>query len=214
MDENSDHEVLSAANEGAPEWMVTFADLMSLLLCFFVLLLSFSEIDRLKYKEVAGSLAKAFGVQRKIHAYDPPKGMKLIARDFDQALVTTQQREATVHGRESEVIGEKLRNEVRSRFQAIEDLVEVAVNGDQVEIRLMGESTFESGKAQIRSEMMPLLDKIAAALKDTRGEIVIRGHTDNVPISGGPFRSNLQLSIARATRSLILPPGFKNSALA
>ena len=52
--------------EGAPAWVVTFGDLMSLLLCFFVLLLSFSEMDKPKYKEVSGSLAKAFGVQRKI----------------------------------------------------------------------------------------------------------------------------------------------------
>ncbi|MFN3534632.1 MAG: flagellar motor protein MotB, partial [Desulfatiglandales bacterium] len=51
-------------SEGAPEWMCTFADLMSLLLCFFVLLLSFSEIDRQKFKEIAGALAQAFGVQR------------------------------------------------------------------------------------------------------------------------------------------------------
>jgi len=48
--------------EGAPDWVVTFGDLMSLLLCFFVLLLSFSEMDKAVYKEVAGSLEKAFGV--------------------------------------------------------------------------------------------------------------------------------------------------------
>ena len=53
-------------SEGAPAWVVTFGDLMSLLLCFFVLLLSFSEMDRAVYKQVAGSLREAFGVQRKI----------------------------------------------------------------------------------------------------------------------------------------------------
>ena len=65
--------------EGAPAWVVTFGDLMSLLLCFFVLLLSFSEMDKAKYKEVMGSLAKAFGVQRKIKAFQTPKGVKMIA---------------------------------------------------------------------------------------------------------------------------------------
>jgi chemotaxis protein MotB len=48
-----------------PRWMTTFGDLMSLLLCFFVLLLSFSEMDRQKYKVVAGSMERAFGMQRK-----------------------------------------------------------------------------------------------------------------------------------------------------
>ncbi|MFN3165124.1 MAG: flagellar motor protein MotB, partial [Pseudohongiellaceae bacterium] len=53
---------------GLPQWMATFADLMALLLCFFVLLLSFSEMDVLKYKQVAGSMAQAFGVQNEITA--------------------------------------------------------------------------------------------------------------------------------------------------
>ena len=74
---------------GAPKWVVTFGDLMSLLLCFFVLLLSFSEMDRQKYKQVAGSLEKAFGVQRKAKVMDIPKGMKMIAKDFDQEIIIT-----------------------------------------------------------------------------------------------------------------------------
>ena len=51
---------------GIPAWVVTFADLMSLLMCFFVLLLSFSEIDAQKFKQIAGELSKAFGVQREV----------------------------------------------------------------------------------------------------------------------------------------------------
>ena len=51
---------------GSPGWMGTFADLMSLLMCFFVLLLSFSEMDAMKFKRLAGSMAQAFGVQNKL----------------------------------------------------------------------------------------------------------------------------------------------------
>jgi chemotaxis protein MotB len=61
---------------------MTFADLMTLLMCFFVLILSFSELDILKYKQLAGSMAHAFGVQRDIEAKDPPKGINIIAREF------------------------------------------------------------------------------------------------------------------------------------
>ena len=68
---------------GIPAWVMTFADLMSLLMCFFVLLLSFSEIDAQKFKQIAGELSKAFGVQRDIAALDIPMGTSPI---FDKKL--------------------------------------------------------------------------------------------------------------------------------
>lgn len=67
---------------GAPAWVMTFADLMSLLMCFFVLLLSFSEMDVAKYKQIAGSMREAFGVQRKHKVKEPPKGINIIAQEF------------------------------------------------------------------------------------------------------------------------------------
>ena len=67
---------------GAPAWVMTFADLMSLLMCFFVLLLSFSEMDLQKYKQVAGSMKNAFGVQREIKSMEMPKGTSVIAQEF------------------------------------------------------------------------------------------------------------------------------------
>lgn len=71
---------------GMPAWIMTFADLMSLLLSFFVLLLSFSEMDVNKYKQIAGSMADAFGVQRKIKVKEPPRGINVVAREFSPAL--------------------------------------------------------------------------------------------------------------------------------
>ena len=68
--------------EGLPAWMGTFADLMSLLMCFFVLLLAFSEMDVLKFKQIAGSMKYAFGVQNKIEVKDIPKGTSVIAMEF------------------------------------------------------------------------------------------------------------------------------------
>ncbi len=67
---------------GLPAWMATFADLMSLLMCFFVLLLSFSEMDAMKFKRLAGSMAQAFGVQNKLKVTDVPKGTSIIAQEF------------------------------------------------------------------------------------------------------------------------------------
>ncbi len=67
---------------GGAGWVMTFADLMSLLMCFFVLLLSFSEMDVLKFKRLAGSMSQAFGVQAQVRANDPPKGTSIIAQEF------------------------------------------------------------------------------------------------------------------------------------
>ncbi|WP_305856778.1 flagellar motor protein MotB [Balneatrix alpica] len=67
---------------GLPGWLATFADLMSLLMCFFVLLLSFSEMDVLKYKQIAGSMREAFGVQNQIKVKDIPKGTSIVAQEF------------------------------------------------------------------------------------------------------------------------------------
>jgi len=178
-----------AAEEGAPAWVVTFADLMSLLLCFFVLLLSFSEIDRHKYKQIAGSMAMAFGIQTKKVIVESPRGDKIISRDFDREAIVT---------RDKAEIGREVQHEIDSRFTAMKDLVKVQAGKDKLVISLMGESTFDSGRAEIRPEMTPLLRKIAEILRDSKDDIIVVGHTDNVPIVAGPYRTNLELSMARA----------------
>ena len=190
-----------AAEEGAPSWIVTFADLMSLLLCFFVLLLSFSEMDRQKYREVAGSMANAFGVQRKERVFESPKGTRVIARAFDREKLATRDKEEIGKAMaKKEAMAKKMEAEIEAKARDLKDMIEIEPGEHQVVIRLMGETAFDSGEAQVRPQMRPLLKKIASILKETKGEIVIAGHTDNIPVSGVRFRSNLQLSIERASR--------------
>lgn len=78
------------AHAGAPAWVMTFADLMSLLMCFFVLLLAFSEMDVLKFKQLSGSMKAAFGVQRMIKADEIPKGTSIIAQEFSPGIPQPQ----------------------------------------------------------------------------------------------------------------------------
>jgi chemotaxis protein MotB len=175
---------------GAPKWVVTFGDLMSLLLCFFVLLLSFSEMDRQKYKQVAGSMEKAFGVQRKNRVMEIPKGMKMIAKDFDQEAIATRIKEDL--GREIDYL-------VEESLADLKEQIDLESGENEVIIRLMGESTFDSGKADIRPQLKPLLKKVGSILNSSAGDISIAGHTDNIPIRRGPFITNLRLSAARAS---------------
>ena len=79
-DEFEDDEVEKPA--GLPGWMATFADMMALLMCFFVLLLSYSELDAQKFKRIAGSMKQAFGVQNEINLDEIPKGTSPLFDDF------------------------------------------------------------------------------------------------------------------------------------
>ncbi len=182
-------EKMEIVEEGAPEWVVTFGDLMSLLLCFFVLLLSFSEMDRQKYRVMAGSMADAFGVQKKQRVMEMPMGNKIIAKDFDQDSVAMSLRDNLI---------KDIMYEVDSQLIGMKDLVQVHLEKDGIRIQLMGETTFDSGSAEIRRQMIPVLNKIGKLLIETKGDIVISGHTDNVPVKGGMYPSNLVLSMARA----------------
>jgi len=191
-------EAAGSPDKGAPKWMVTFGDLMSLLLCFFVLLLSFSEIDRQKYKEVAGSLAQAFGVQRKTPANEAPKGVDMVARDFNQDLVPQFEREEFIPTQASDTRGEQLKKELEAHLKGLEDQVEVEAVGDRTIIRLMGGSSFDSGEVEIRAALIPMLLEVGTRLRSAPGNIIVAGHTDNVPVRKGPYSTNLKLSIARA----------------
>ena len=107
--------------KGAAKWVVTFGDLMSLLLCFFVLLLSFSEMDRQKYKQVAGSMEKAFGVQRKERIMEIPKGMKIIAKDFDQEIIETRIKTE---------LGKEIEEMLDSQLDNLREMISYEENGE------------------------------------------------------------------------------------
>ena len=180
----------SDEEKGAPMWVVTFGDLMSLLLCFFVLMLSFSEMDRKRYRVISGSMKNAFGIQRKMPKFESPKGVRMIAREFDQAIVLPSIQN----------ISTPLMQEIADAFPGLQDdEIKVEATENNVTFRLLGEATFDTGRADIHARFVPLLQRIGQLLESTKGEIVITGHTDDVPLHGGSYRTNMGLSAARAT---------------
>ena len=82
----SDDDEEDSGPAGSPAWMATFADLMSLLMCFFVIILSFSELDVIKYKQIAESMKDAFGVQQKMELTSIPKGTSVVATEFQPGI--------------------------------------------------------------------------------------------------------------------------------
>ena len=204
------------AEEGAPAWMATFADLMSLLMCFFVLLLSFSEIDLEKYKAVAGSMEKAFGVQRNIRADDAPKAESFIADEFSpgrpEPTVIPEVRQSTTDESRPvpraaaalpaadtvaiEELAERLREVLDVEVEA--GAVELELEDYGVRLNIRDEDAFPSGSADIQQSFIPVLDKLVGVLNEREGQVIVSGHTDDVPIRTATYPSNWVLSSARA----------------
>lgn len=205
---------------GAPAWMTTFADLMSLLLCFFVLLLSFSEIDIQKYRQLAGSLASAFGVQRDIAVRGMPMGTSFIAQEFSPGrtdptpINTVQQMTSPVHphldtGRRIQAIVNHLRTTLDAEIR--KGFIEIETQEQKIIIRIQEKGSFPSGSAELMEVFKPTVAKIGKALQDIPGLIVVAGHTDNIPIASERFRSNWELSSSRAVT--VVHELFRSSAI-
>lgn len=219
-------------NSGSPAWMATFADLMTLLLCFFVLLLSFAELDVQKYKQIAGSMKVAFGVQNEIVAEDIPKGTSVIAREFSpgkpqptaiksvRQITTENKRQSLQVGTPnandlndeqiSQLLEQKLELELRKTRADAEKLrqilkkdidagrIDIESNKRLITIRIRERGSFPSGSATLNPEFIPVMTELRDALVDISGKISVEGHTDDVPIVGGNFKSNWDLSASRA----------------
>ncbi|PJE56723.1 MULTISPECIES: flagellar motor protein MotB [unclassified Marinomonas] len=230
--------------EGLPAYMGTFADLMSLLMCFFVLLLSFAEMDVLKFKQLAGSLKVAFGVQREVEAESIPMGTSVIAQEFSPGrpeptpINEVKQKADSTPENTLEVIckpgdaelkeqsnsgspapvtfvdkskadleKEKKIQETEGDAQMIASVmreeiskgtVEIETQEQTITIRIKDQGSFKSGSAELNYDFIPVIDLIRDVLVGIQGTISVEGHTDNIPIASSRFRSNWQLSSARA----------------
>lgn len=146
---------------GLPAWMGTFADLMSLLMCFFVLLLSFSEMDAMKFKRLAGSMAQAFGVQNQLKVTEIPKGTSVIAQEFSPG-----RPEATP---------------INEIWQKTQDITEMSL-----EVECSEEYTLEQGtdglEGGVRVEVKQKLEEL---LEDTREDAYELAEALNEQISAG-----------------------------
>ncbi|MCK5122200.1 MAG: OmpA family protein [Methylococcales bacterium] len=208
---------------GAPTWLATFADLMSLLMCFFVLLLSFATMDISKFKKLAGSMNEAFGVQSSISANKIPMGTSIIAQHFSPAQTTPSAIDEIKQSTEQE--DEKLSmsvddmeqakqqllqiklDEIKVQAEQIvesldaeikEGLVSVETDGLKIVIRIDEKGSFPSGAAVLKAGFEPVMEKITEAVNVSVGEVYVAGHTDNIPISTDWYRSNWELSASRS----------------
>lgn len=217
---------------GLPAWLATFADLMSLLMCFFVLLLSFAEIDAIRFKKMAESMKDAFGVQTEIPANEIVKGVSVIKQEWspsvaEQAVITEIRQETSPEEKEhvemqdgggdlnaeqimteaQQIIEQDLQQQKAELQEALQEeieqgLVTVEKEEQKITIRIQEKGSFGSGSASLAPGFFGVMDRISAVLAQKPGRIVVSGHTDNIPIRTGRFRSNWELSSARAVTVL------------
>ncbi len=201
-------------------WKDTFSDLMNLLLCFFVLLYSMSNVDEVKYAELVASLSNSFSIfnggakavgqgqlvssgatqLNNLDQYFSDMGKQ--AEDIEDADDPTAEYEKKKAEDAKELYSDVVEKTENNRLN---DSVDITIDdGNQyVMISLSGGVLFDSGSAEIRSGAKPILSRVGTILKNYPDRMIkIEGHTDNVPISSSEYPSNRWLSTARATKVL------------
>ena len=166
-----------------PNWIVTFADLMALLLAFFVMLFSFSSMDTEKYKEVSEAMEEAFTVELSKQAQsllDIKEHQPAPPRDSIIRLMFTKYAE------------DNLQQEIK------QGLVEINAENGRTVIRFPEKVTFPSGSAILNQQSIPLIRKVGKILSESKGIVMVSGHSDDQPIHTDKYNSNWELSSSRA----------------
>ncbi|MDE7430502.1 MAG: flagellar motor protein MotB [Lachnospiraceae bacterium] len=225
---------------GGPGWMATFSDLMNLLLCFFVLLFAMSTIDEEKFEQLVASLSASFGVLEGGSA-SVIEGTLISAGvddlndldDFYQNLgLNAEGTNASLSEDIYEYDGKDLLDVVKDKAaeesekmaeeieQQAEELniiqqIEVDFTSQYVMIVLNGALLFDPAETKIRTDSIPLVDKVGDILKNYSSSMIeITGYTDNVPLIGDPkYDDNWDLSTARAKTVLMYLVNNKGMSL-
>lgn len=198
LDESDNHE----------RWLVSYADFVTLLFAFFVVMYSISSVNDKKYESLSEALDEAFSTIRRVQKVaDPiqvgtePTVIQPIKLDSPSTEEINKHRELS-----EEILKERRQLQmVSDQFEDVlqpyveNDLVEVKRHDFWIELEMKSELLFLSGEAELAAKAVPVLKKIAEVIRRMPNVINIEGHTDNVPIDTLEFPSNWDLASARAT---------------
>lgn len=232
--------------KGLDEWMGTFSDMMTLLMCFFVMLFAMSNVDEAKFDEVSQSFQQNFSIFKggakaigdgvlvsngvsqlnMLDEYINSTGkvadsdtqntefkenaqgemdskMQELAEELGASKEEIKKLQESIQNLENEKL--KLSEELAERIEEslvenfLSDQVDVTFDANCVVLTFNGAFLFDSGKADLKTEALPMLNKIGKILsKYADDNIEIEGHTDSVPLNGGRYENNDVLSSYRA----------------
>ncbi|MCP4152435.1 MAG: OmpA family protein [bacterium] len=161
--------------KGAPKWMVTFADMVTLLMCLFVMLLSFANVDNARFHDMAKSLHHVFG--------GPPV----------VPLANPRLEKQKTQIRILKILRETFQEELRENKNIF-----IVADNRGLKLQIIGEAMFKPGEAVLLPNAVRLLRKMIPNIRSSACKILVEGHTDDLPISSAAFPSNWELSAARA----------------
>ena len=179
MDKKKDEEE-ELEQPSAPFWMTTYSDMVTLLLTFFVLMISFSNLDEVKFAMAANSLKGALGVMRRYPSVRNNLGIDNNVRE--QQGVYDSVREI----------------EKKAQELGIENDLNVEFTETGLLIQLGNNILFDSGSDKLKPKAALILDVVGKTIRNNASEVLVSGHTDNVPINTPRFPSNWELSSARS----------------
>ncbi len=169
-------------------WLIIYLDVMTLMLCLFVVLLAFSSYSQEEYQALTKTLSSPVAVQGPVVAPVEP-------------LLQRREQAASVD-RPADVEAEQLQEQIRSALlsQGLQEAIEVTVSANQVNIQISERILFELGRAELTEEGRAVLVKLVPLLSVASDHALsIEGHTDSTPIANARFPSNWELSSQRAT---------------
>ena len=179
-----------ASGDGAA-WMATFADMMTLLLCFFILLLSFATMDIVKFRDAMGSVQEALGVQ-----FEHDGEFEAIA----SSPLQLDAEEGSGAIGEDRALLEELNAAIEE--EGLETQITAEIDGRGVVVRINGQVLYQPGEAAIKSEAEAILTRISGLVRASQHRVMIEGHTDDTPIRTARYPSNWELSTARAIAAM------------
>lgn len=185
------------SSPGAPLYMATYGDMVTLLLCFFVLLYSFSTLDTKKFESLAASMQAAFSVTQGGGSTAPIPGTDNSAGSKQQASAKNKNSSTSA---ETAITSQKLLAMMEQiiKSEKLEDEVHVAINERGVVITFSEKLLFAPGSAKIHPEALRILYKVSKILNDLPNRLSIEGHTDSEKPTGSVYNDNWGLSSARA----------------
>jgi chemotaxis protein MotB len=179
-------------HENSERWLLTYADLITLLMAFFTIMYAMSSADIQKFKTLSTSLSMAFG-----------SGGKNMLTNYSGPVIQSQNN-SFVNIRDNNEFKSvvKMVKEYAAK-QGISKKVDARITERGLVVNLADSLLFESGSAELSTKAQELLDRLADILFATKKQIRVEGHTDNVPIHTARYQSNWQLSTDRATNVII-----------
>lgn len=200
--------------DNGDRWLLTYSDLITLLMIFFVVMWSISKIDATKFQAIAASLSKALGggTPAKMEISNTPSGLALInqqaiqngktQKQGDHSITTPDSTQAQGQSGNSDqlsIMDIKAKLDKFAAANGLQNKISSTIEERGLVVSIQDTILFNSGSADITPFSRAVLNKIAVVLAPVPNYIRVEGHTDTVPINTARFPSNWELSVLRAT---------------